>query len=182
MASSQWRAETGNDTRNNGSPIRRRAQSAPRMGGRSSSKKASFNPRLIFAQIVSMQCFHYLLLGFIFQINHVFFSTSVTIDRIFTAKYIKIWSSEGWADSGAILLSSLLGAALLAIIVEKAKKCLDFSVTLFLIHLATCTAYGGLPNTWDWWIVHILGTILMILLGEYLCSLKELSDIPLLTL
>ena len=34
----------------------------------------------------------------------------------------------------------------------------------------------------DWWIVHILGTIVMILVGEYLCSLKELSDIPLLEL
>lgn len=71
-------------------------------------------------------------------------------------------------------------AVLLAIIVEKSKKCLDFSVTLFLIHLGFCTVYSGLPKTWDWWIVNILGTIIMILLGEYVCSLREMSDIPLL--
>ena len=71
-------------------------------------------------------------------------------------------------------------AVLLAIIVEKSKKCLDFSFTLFLIHLCVCTAYDGMPRTWDWWIVNILGTIVMILLGEYVCSLREMSDIPLL--
>ena len=88
------------------------------------------------------------------------------------------------------LLTSLIGlfayetipdsAVLLAIIVEKSKKCLDFAFTLFVIHLGFCTAYDGMPRTWDWWIVNILGTIVMILLGEYVCSLREMSDIPLL--
>jgi hypothetical protein len=72
---------------------------------------------------------------------------------------------------------------LLALIVEKSKKCLDFSVTLFVIHLLLCTIYsGGFPSTWDWWIVNFTGMIIMVLLGEYLCSRKELSDIPLLVL
>jgi protein SYS1 len=70
----------------------------------------------------------------------------------------------------------------MAIIVEKSKKCLDFSVTLFVIHLNACVVYNGMPGTWDWWIIHVMGTILMILFGEYLCSKKELDDIPLLTL
>jgi len=69
---------------------------------------------------------------------------------------------------------------LLAIIVEKAKKCLDFSVTLFLIHVIACTLYDGIPGTWDWWIIHIFGAIVMILLGEYICSRRELDEIPLL--
>jgi protein SYS1 len=69
---------------------------------------------------------------------------------------------------------------LLAVIVEKSKKCLDFAVTLFLIHLGICTCYDGMPGTLDWWIVNILGTIIMVLLGEYVCSIREMSDIPLL--
>jgi hypothetical protein len=64
--------------------------------------------------------------------------------------------------------------------VEKSKKCLDFSFTLFLIHLGFCTVYDGMPATWDWWIVNIFGTIIMILLGEYVCSLREMKEIPLL--
>jgi len=148
----------------------------------SRSNTNNFNPKLIFSQIVALQCIHYLILGIILQVNHFFFATSITINRIFTDKYLSVWSLIGWIDSSAILISYLFGAVLLAIIVEKSKKCLDFSVTLFLIHLFSCIWYAGMPTLLDWWIVHILGTILMILLGEYLCSLKELSDIPLLEL
>ena len=51
-----------------------------------------------------------------------------------------------------------------------------------MIHFALCTCYDGLPATWDWYIIHILGTILCCLFGEYLCSRRELDDIPLLQL
>mmetsp|Transcript_31423 Transcript_31423/g.65712 ORF Transcript_31423/g.65712 Transcript_31423/m.65712 type:complete len:189 (+) Transcript_31423:132-698(+) len=144
--------------------------------------QAQFNPRLILAQIISLQAFHYFLLGILFQINHVLFATTVTVDRIFTAKYLDVWSAIGWVDNAAILISSILGSILLVFIVEKSKKCLDFSVTLFLIHILICSIYGGFPLTWDWWIIHILGMIVMVVLGEYLCSKRELSDIPLLVL
>jgi hypothetical protein len=69
----------------------------------------------------------------------------------------------------------------LAIVVEKAKKCLDFAVTLFIIHLMICVSYNGhFPISWDWWILHVFGTILMIVLGEFFCSRRELMEIPLL--
>ena len=69
---------------------------------------------------------------------------------------------------------------LLTIIVEKSKMCLDFSVTYFLIHLLISSFYYRVPATADWWIVHVFAMIVMVLVGEYLCSLRELSDIPLL--
>jgi hypothetical protein len=68
-----------------------------------------FDPKLIFSQIVAIQSFHYLFLGFIFQVNHVIFNTTVTIDRLFTGKYLNLWSMKGWADNAAILLSYLFG-------------------------------------------------------------------------
>jgi protein SYS1 len=71
---------------------------------------------------------------------------------------------------------------MLAVIVEKSKKCLDFAVTLFFLHLVISTFYGGFPARLDWWVVHIAATILMVLLGEYLCSRRELDEIPLLQL
>lgn len=148
---------------------------------RGASTKA-FNPRLIFSQMVAMQCFHYVFLGFLFQANFVVFGTSISLDRIFSDKYLNIWTAIGWVDAFAVLFASLVGAVLLAIIVEKSKKCLDFSVTLFLIHFFLCSFYNGPPSTWDWYIVHLFATILMVLMGEYLCSRRELDDIPLLQL
>ena len=73
-------------------------------------------------------------------------------------------------------------STLMSIIVEKSKKVLDFSLTLFMIHFMACVLYNGMPATWDWWIIHVLGTIMMVLMGEYLCSKRELDDIPLLTI
>lgn len=141
-----------------------------------------FRPGLILSQIVTLQCLFYVVLGVIFELNHALFATSITMDRIFTAKFLDVWSALGWIDNAAVLTSSFVGSLLLAVIVEKSKKCLDFSVTLFLIHIILCSVYGGFPATWDWWIVHILGMIMMVVLGEYFCSKRELSDIPLLVL
>ena len=174
-------ANGGGGGNNSGSRARDLSPISPRTAN-TNSNASQFNPRLILSQMISLQSFHYLILGVIFQINHVLFATSITMDRIFTAKYLDVWSATGWIDNAAILFSSIFGAVLLAIIVEKSKKCLDFSVTLFLIHIVTCSIYGGFPSTWDWWIVHTIGLIIMVVLGEYLCSKKELSDIPLLQL
>jgi hypothetical protein len=65
----------------------------------------NFNPRLIFSQIVAMQCFHYLFLGLFFQINHVLYGESITIDRMFTDRYLKIFHPSGWPDTLAVFLS-----------------------------------------------------------------------------
>mmetsp|Transcript_9898 Transcript_9898/g.16441 ORF Transcript_9898/g.16441 Transcript_9898/m.16441 type:complete len:112 (-) Transcript_9898:1019-1354(-) len=82
-----------------------------RTGRRVSSRTSSntFNPKLIFSQIVAIQCFHYLILGLMVQINHFVFATSVTIDRIFTDEYLTVWTPMGWIDSFAILFSYLFG-------------------------------------------------------------------------
>jgi len=109
------------------------------------------------------------------------FGTAVRVDRIFTGRHLDVWTREGWIDNGAIIMSSVVGAFVLAHIVEKSKKCLDFSVTLFTIHLTICSFYDGkIPRSWDWWIIHILGMILMIVMGEYVCSRVEMREIPLL--
>ena len=161
---------------------------AARNGGSSSSSASTgtgdFYPKLIAIQIVCLQCFHYFLLAVLFQINSFLYGTNVTLDRIFTDEHVQIWHVQGWPDCCAIWLASLVGSVLLTMIVEKSKKCLDFSVTLFVLHVLLCTYYQGgrIPHTMDWWIVHILGTIIMVLLGEYLCSRREMEEIPLLQL
>lgn len=194
------------------------------------ASERNFNPRLIFSQIVSLQCFHYFFLGIFFQINHVLYKQSVTIDRMFTDEYLRVWHG-GWQDALAVFLSyavvgyvytiafymkliirvcrnrkecdlygitlprneifchyffkkshRIYSSFLMAIIVEKSKKCLDFSFTLFIVHLLIVCVYDGFPSTWDWWIVHICSVVTMVLLGEYLCARREMEDIPLLQL
>ena len=78
---------------------------------RSSSSKTSnaFYPRLILSQIMALQSWHYFTLCAIYQMNYYIFGSAVTLDRIFTTKYLNIWTGPGWVDNAAVLISSLLG-------------------------------------------------------------------------
>ncbi|KAF6172885.1 hypothetical protein GIB67_035439 [Kingdonia uniflora] len=63
-------------------------------------------------------------------------------------------------------------------LVERAKKCLDFSATIYIIHLFICIIYGGWPYSISWWVVNGTGLAVMALLGEWLCIRRELREIP----
>ena len=69
-------------------------------------------------------------------------------------------------------------SAYLLLIVERAKKCLDFTVTMYIIHLFICLIYGGLPSSIAWWVVNGIGAATMAVLGEWLCIRRELREIP----
>jgi hypothetical protein len=68
-----------------------------------------FNPKLIFSQILAIQSLHYIILCLLIQLNFLIFNTNVTIDRIFTAKHLSLWTREGRIDAMAIFISSLCG-------------------------------------------------------------------------
>ncbi|GJM94019.1 hypothetical protein PR202_ga10630 [Eleusine coracana subsp. coracana] len=69
-------------------------------------------------------------------------------------------------------------AGFMLYVIERAKKCLDFAATLYIIHLFICIVYGGWPASVTWWVVNITGLAIMSLLGEYLCIRRELKEIP----
>ncbi|KAL3674175.1 hypothetical protein V7S43_000135 [Phytophthora oleae] len=97
-------------------------------------------------------------------------------------------------------------AVCLALFVERAKKCLDFGVTLYFIDFlaqcfysvrrcgswvcevleadnnSVCLALQEFPKMWDWWLVHLVAASVTIVLGEYLCSRRELEEIPMVDL
>jgi hypothetical protein len=63
-------------------------------------------------------------------------------------------------------------------LIERAKKCLDFSATVYIVHLFICIIHGGWPTSLTWWAVNGTGIAVMALLGEYLCIRRELREIP----
>jgi len=167
------------------------SQGVPRGGGGGGGGGSSgsgggggqaFDPRLIFTQIAALQSFHYAFLSLFLQFSSVLFGRRpATLDAVFASGGLELWSS----DAASVLAAGAAGAFLLAVIVEKSKKCLDFAATLFLLHLLACTLYpggGGVPTNLGWWVANLGGTLVMVVLGEYLCSLREMNEIPLLPL
>jgi len=146
----------------------------------SSSSSSSFDPVFISAQIVAMQAFFYLTMGTLWGFNHILFSSPVSLDRFFTSQYIDFTSISGWIETLSTLLCAVAGAYLLSFIVERSKKCVDFTFTLYFLHtLITMLYQDEFPLEWEWWMTHVVASVAMATLGEFLCARNELQDIPL---
>uniref|UniRef100_A0ACD5VFJ0 Uncharacterized protein n=1 Tax=Avena sativa TaxID=4498 RepID=A0ACD5VFJ0_AVESA len=124
-----------------------------------------WDPWLIVAQIMCLQCLYYLALG-----TFMALLVGTRVPRL-TLLYL--------FDFAILTPSTTTGCAgLMLYVIERAKKCLDFAATLYIIHLFICIIYGGWPASVTWWVVNIVGLAIMSLLGEYLCIRRELQDIP----
>ena len=54
---------------------------------------------------------------------------------------------------------------MLCIVVGRAKKCLDFAVTLHVVHFISCTVYSGIPSGMMWWTLTTCSIAIMTMLG-----------------
>ncbi|CAI5702878.1 unnamed protein product [Peronospora effusa] len=131
--------------------------------------------KLILLQILCLQCSYYLAQGLLLGICH---GTHVTLNDFFAYYTQTISTIAGLKNVLAIVAASLVSALGLMVFVERAKKCLDFGVTLYFIDFLAQCFYSEFPKMWDWWFVHIMAAGVTVVLGEYLCSRRELEDIP----
>nr|XP_027191790.1 protein SYS1 homolog isoform X2 [Cicer arietinum] len=136
-----------------------------------------WDPWLIVAQIVCLQCLYYITLGLLLTI---FVGTRVSrLSLVYFFDYVTVTTSTvtGWCVVASFLLSSAAGAVYMFYLIERSKKCLDFAATLYIIHLFICIVYGGWPSSLAWWIVNGTGIAVMAYLSEYLCMKRELQEI-----
>jgi len=137
-----------------------------------------WDPWLILAQIVCIQSLYYVSLGVFLW---AFVGTQVpafTLKYFFDYSIVTASSVVGWSTIAALLANALCGAGYVFVLVERAKKCLDFTVTLYIIHLILCTLYNGFPISFLWWFIYLLCVVVTALLGEWLCMRREMKDIP----
>ncbi|KAL2932471.1 Protein SYS1-like protein [Bienertia sinuspersici] len=179
-----------------------------------------WDPWLIVAQIVCLQCLYYVTLGLVFALLVGTRVSRMSLFYFFDFAAVSASTVTGWCVIASFLLTSIAGTALfmkrdsketticfegilvwcmmskeearlaykldlekllagyLLYVVERAKKCLDFSATICIIHLFICVVYGGWPSSFTWWTVNVGGLAIMALLGEYLCIRRELREIP----
>ncbi|VAH61440.1 hypothetical protein VPH35_044582 [Triticum aestivum] len=137
-----------------------------------------WDPWLIVAQIVCLQCLYYLGLGLFMALLVGTRVPRLTLLYLFDFATLTPRTTTGWCAIASFLLAAIAGAGFMFYVIERAKKCLDFAATLYIIHLFICIIYGGWPASGTWWVVNIVGLAIMSLLGEYLCIRRELKDIP----
>ncbi|KAH9289094.1 hypothetical protein KI387_033211, partial [Taxus chinensis] len=137
-----------------------------------------WDPWLIVSQIICLQCLYYLSLGLFMWILVGSRVPRLTVIYFFDYSVVSTSTVTGWCIMGAFFLNALAGAGYMFLLVERAKKCLDFSATVYIIHLFLCLIYGGWPSSITWWVSNGIGLAVMALLGEWLCIRRELRDIP----
>ncbi|XP_039809275.1 protein SYS1 homolog isoform X1 [Panicum virgatum] len=137
-----------------------------------------WDPWLIVSQIVCLQCLYYLALGLSMALLVGTRVPRLTLLYFFDFATLTPRTPTGWCAIASFLLAAVAGAGFMLYVIERAKKCLDFAATLYIIHLFICIVYGGWPASVTWWVVNIAGLAIMALLGEYLCIRRELKEIP----
>ena len=85
---------------------------------------------LICLQILCLQCLYYAMLGAWFIGGHIVFGITLHLDRFFdTHTSLDVQSMSAAFELAGVLGAGLGASYLLAVVVEKARKCLDFAVT-----------------------------------------------------
>ena len=67
----------------------------------------------------------------------------------------------------------------LAYTVEKANKCLDFTITIFFIHFVLTCFVFKFPSMLSWWIYHAILITITVLASEFVCLKLETAEIKL---
>jgi hypothetical protein len=102
-------ATIANGSAANGGSSSRTKSSSGTARQKETPQQHQFHPKLIATQIVALQCIHYFVLTIFFQINSLLYGKSLTIDRIFTDKHVRLWHMTGWADVFAIMFAAVAG-------------------------------------------------------------------------
>merc|ERR1712232_868295 len=106
-------------------------------------------------------------------------STPQSLYALFQFRAYTWQSNEGCAIILSEFATSLIMAAVIPFVVERAKKCLDFVATYHIFHFIAICWISGFPNTSHWWIVNGMALVVTTLLGEYLCMQGETKAIKL---
>eukprot|EP00300_Choanocystis_sp_HF-7_P000322 c10267_g1_i1.p1 GENE.c10267_g1_i1~~c10267_g1_i1.p1 ORF type:complete len:154 (-),score=30.20 c10267_g1_i1:355-816(-) len=139
---------------------------------------AVFDPILIVAQLVVMQCFFYIVLGFLLSVVCSMTGETIILEHVTNYEAIEPTSVAGALSCIAFFAAACIAGAFLRVTVGKAKKCLDFAASLHILHFVVCWAAWSIPASVSWFIIAAISTILMSVIGEYLCLIEEMREIP----
>eukprot|EP00871_Galdieria_phlegrea_P001531 jgi/Galph1/2379/GphlegSOOS_G1057.1 len=137
------------------------------------------SPWKTFGQIILLQIIFYVSLLITLWLLETTFGVPFQSfwQQLFDYEYWKADTLQGYLIPGAFFLNEVWMAGWFLPIVQRAKRCLDFSVTMYLIHFIFCTLFYGFPYSWSWWSFLLFGIAVSAALGEWLCMRKELQAI-----
>lgn len=140
-----------------------------------------WDPLLTIAQIITIQSLYYSSLGILVFVIDCLFGHDPSLNHIFNYSDIIIRTWIGLFVIISYLVNSIAASFYLWYIVKRAKSCLDYSATIYIIHFICCWILNSFPSTFSWWLLTIICASITCICGEFLCMKTELKSIPLLS-
>ena len=72
---------------------------------------------------------------------HGLFGTAFSLHQMFDSESLSYSQNSGWGTIVCFLLVGVFNALLLGFIVERTKKCFDFTFTLYFVHFVLVCLY-----------------------------------------
>ena len=130
-------------------------------------------------QIITMQFMYYTTLSVsIVIINNILYGGLRShLGQLFSPSSLDLSLDYSMATLLANFLNIPFVICALAYTVEKANKCLDFTVTIFFLHwVLTCLLFK-FPTSLSWWLYHAVLITITVLASEYVCLKLETAEI-----
>ena len=140
---------------------------------------AEFDPLRLTGQIILLQSSFYLVYCTILYLFHLTLQLPLHCALLLSAKSLTVPAQ--WTGTIILLLTSCSVPFLIQRIIMRTKLCLDFTFTLFFLHIVITILYDGfvVPTSIYFWSVYGSLLVIITIISERLCMQMELSDIPL---
>ena len=157
---------------------RRQSIIASAVGGRFMHAQ-EFDPRMIILQILAIQSVFYFVFISSASFVSVLFGLSIKLSNFFDFSSYSFDNNSSGTLVAMLWFSLGVVAFLLPRIIERTRKCLDFVITIVVIHIVASWLVAGFPSSVTWWWIWLLGAAGCTLLGEWLCMREEQREIRL---
>lgn len=141
-------------------------------------RRSVWDPVLIVSQICAVQAIFYAGFGLWLFLLRLIINRHMSLKYVFDSSVDNYVTVEGKLILMAFLLNSLTSSISFRFVVQRAKLCLDFAFTEHFIHLLLCWWTYGFPTSWVWWLMNILGILLVAIISEFVCIRYESKLIP----
>lgn len=148
-------------------------------GGKLFAGERGFDPSGIVFQIISIQFIYYATLSFSILLLDFLSSHRPHTGQLFNPSAFDLSLDYAFITILANFLNILFAVLTLAYIVEKANRCLDFTLTIFILHVLINWGVYKFPNHLHWWVAHAVIITLTVLASEYACMKMETAEIKL---
>ncbi|KAL4547870.1 hypothetical protein Ndes2526B_g07090 [Nannochloris sp. 'desiccata'] len=108
------------------------------------------------------------------------YAPKLALFHLFDWRQITFNNFQGWMVSIAFFINSFLVSVAIRFAIKRAKKCLDFSATVYFIHLLAVSLFSnGVPRGASWWLCTLVNFAITAVFSEWLCLQDEMKEIPL---